>query len=431
MNARAQQPQNPPSAPENQTRLEPERLGDVEQGAEAPDAEVDELGLTPTEREAWDAMEADAKAAPQPVGEPEEVDAPAEGDDVDPAAPKPPVTAEDDDEDDAPAAPQKGKGNTVSRHKYQRDVTKREQEAAILRQQLEQERIDRAKLSERLTILNEALMTPAPQDPAKVAEQAAADNPWLEKTISVEEDAIGAIAQMQRRQEYNNRVQADTVETIQARDEDSALKQSFDQDIKRYTAQAPEQNPDAPHFMDAYGYIKNSRLTEIAISLFDKDPNDPNEVFTQQEISQIISDFNAEEKWVVSNAVSKNKSPAAAIVRMAKARGWKPAPPAGAPAPQPGVRQPAAGAAPRAAAPRAPAAPAAPSPTAVDRLNSEIAGAAAAKSLSDGGGAPPLEPLDAARLLKMSDEEFGEYIDRMPKGRLDSLMGKEPERAQY
>jgi hypothetical protein len=428
MNTRAALNSTSHTPPQDQTQtLAPERLGDVDEGAAAPEGETDELGLTASEREAWDAMEAEAKAPPS--GEPEEPEEPATPDPANPDAPA--AIVEDDDEDDEPAAaPTKGKGQTISRHKHTRELNKREQEIADLRSQLNGTQINQAKLTERLAILNEALTAPAPADPVEAQKRAEQDNPWLEKTITVEEGALEAIAQMQRRQEYNNRVQSDTTEAIQARDEDSSLKSSFDQDIRRFSAMAPEQNPDAPHFMDAYGYIKNSRLTEIAISLFDKDPNDPNEVFTQPEISQIIQDFNAEEKWVVNNAVSKGKSPAAAIVRMAKARGWKAAQAAAAPAPAPGARQPQAPAAPRAPAPRAPAAPAAAAPTAVDRLNSEIEGARNARSLSDGGGAPPLEPLDANRLLKMSDEEFGDYIDNLPKNRLDSLMGKEPERVR-
>jgi hypothetical protein len=377
-------------------------------------------------------MEAEAKAGPQSNDPETAEEPPADGDEpADPNAPKPPpapLAADDDDDDDEPAAPQKGKGQTVSRHKYTRELNKREQELNTLREQLQGTQISQAKLAERLQILNEALTTPAPVDPVEAQKRAVEENPWLEPTVKVEDDAIGAIAQMQRRQEYNNRVQADTVETIQARNEDTELKTAFDRDIQRFVAQSPERNPDAPHFMDAYAYIKNSRLTEIAISLFDKDPNDPNEVFSQPEINRIIQDFNEEEKWVVGNAVSKQKSPASAIVRLAKSRGWRPQAAQPAPAARPAPAR-ANGGAPAPARSAAPAAPRA--PNAVDKLNSEIDGAAASRSLSDGGGAPPLEPLDVNRLLKMNDDEFAEYVDRMPKNRLDALMGKEPERASY
>jgi hypothetical protein len=84
--------------------------------------------------------------------------------------------------------------------------------------------------------------------------------------------------------------------------------------------------------------LKDSRLTELAISLFDKDPTDPAQVFTQAEINKLVADFNAEEKWVVANARKAGKSPSAAIMKLAKGRGFKPqvaqaqAAPAAAPA---------------------------------------------------------------------------------------------------
>jgi hypothetical protein len=422
--ARAPATQQSTPEPTQQRTLEPERLGDVEAGAEAPESEVDDLGLTSSERAEWDAMEAEAKGKAPPEPEPAEGDAGDGEADAD-GQPKPPIVADAEDDDDEPApAGQKKPGATISRHKHTRELNKRDTELQALRDRLAQRDIDWAKANERLTILNEALTAPPPVDPAVAQQQAVAENPWLEPTIKVEDDAIAAIAQMQRRQDFNNRQQSQQFEQIQETEADRNLRETFNSDIQRYAAQPADQNPDAPFFGDAYSHLKNSRLTEISISLFDKDPNDPKEQFSQAELSRIIADFNSEEKWVVSNALDQKKSPAAAIMKLARGRGWKRPDPQGRPA-APAART--NGAAPPAARP--PAAAARPANgTAVDKLNAEIEGAAAARSLSDGGGAPPQPALDIESLLKMDDEEFGLYVDRLPKGRLDAIMGKVPER---
>lgn len=430
----AAQQQTPPAdqTPTPQRTLEPERLGDVEEGASAPEPETDEMGLTPSERAEWDAMEAEGKGTtPAQTGDPEPADGDDAGDD-DPAAegqqnqqPAPVPGDDDEDDDPAPAPGQKKPGQTISRHKHTRELNKKEQEAADLRARLAQRDIDFAKAQERLQILNEALTAPPPPDPAAVQQQAEAENPWMEKTITVEEDAIQALAQMQRRQDYTNRQQTQHFEQVQESEADRHLRETFNRDIQAYAAQPADKNPDAPFFGDAYAHLKNSRLTEISIALFDKDPNDPAEVFTQQELSRIISDFNGEEKWLVGNAVQNGKSPAAAVMKMARGRGWK------RPDPQTQQRQAAPAARTNGAAPPAARAPAArpANGSAVDKLNAEIEGAAAARSLSDGGGAPPQPLVDIEQLLKMGDDEFGAYIDNLPKSRLDNIMGKEQPRA--
>ena len=64
-------------------------------------------------------------------------------------------------------------------------------------------------------------------------------------------------------------------------------------------------------------------------------------------------------------------------------------------------------------------------PSAVAQIQAEMAGANASRSLSDGGGSPPGEPLSMERLLHMNDEEFGIYVDNMPKSQLDAIMGRD------
>ncbi len=431
MNTRAQ---NSSTAISSGT-VEPERIGDVEVGADAPASEVDELGLNASERAAWDAMEAEAaQEGAQPAGEAAgdgavegegEGEAGAEGD---PEPPKPgqnslkQQTDGDDDDDDAPAAPGKP-GQTVSRHKYSRDIKKRDTELAELRAKVAESGITAAKLEERLNILNQALTAPPPKTPEQQEQEAVAQNPWLEKTIDPAEDAIQALAQMQRRQEYSQRQNQQQGEYLAGDAEDRQLRSNFAADIAAFAQSDAGKDG---QWDQAYAFLKNSRLTEIAISLFDKDPNDPNENFTKPEIDRIIRDFNAEEKWVVSNAISKGKSPAQAIMRLAKGRQWK------YEAPQQQQAAPQRQAAPAARQPEQQPAPrqqngAAQQQSAVDKINSEIEGAAAARSLSDGGGAPPAPELTLERILKMGDKEFAAFADNISEERLAQLMGKPQE----
>lgn len=403
--------------------LQPEVIGDVDEGYTPEAAEVDELGLTAEERAAFDQM----KDGPQDAdGAAEPEVAPADGQATeaqpDPAQAQPQEPPAEPDEDDGPDAittdPKTGKPQkTINFGKHQRLMTKAQKEAADLRAAAEQERINNAKLAERLAILNEALMVPAP---TQQTEDQAPTNPWLEPTVDPNENAIEALAQMQRRQEWSQNATTQAQQQTTEMLEDQQLVGGFERDIQRFAA-----TEQGAHFMGtdgAYQFLKNSRLVELGISLFDKDPLDPSEQFTQAEINKIIADYNAEEKWVVSNALKAGKSPAQAILRLAKGRGWKA--PTAAPAADPAIlqqRQQAAPAARQAAPARAPAQAAG----AVAKLQGEIEGARASRSLSDGGGAPPAEPLTAERLLAMDDAEFAAYVDRLPKQQLDAIMGRQ------
>jgi hypothetical protein len=181
------------------------------------------------------------------------------------------------------------------------------------------------------------------------------------------------------------------------------------------------QTEEGQHFFGldgAYQHLKNTRLVELGLALFDKDPSDPKETFTQAEIEKMIEDFNTEEAWLVQNALQHGRSPAKAIMKHAQLRGWRPPQvQATTPAPvvQPQVRR---------AAQQAPLARA-PVPSAVAQIQAEKAGQAASRSLSDGGGAPPSGPLTPKELLEMDDEQFGIYIDNLPPHALQALMGRE------
>ena len=426
--------------------LQPETIGDVDQGfvPEPEQHDVDEMGLTPEERAEFDNMRDAGRGLPEPAEEPEPEEGAGEGQPQISAPPGPAPRVqhppeEDDEPDQVVRDPRTGKEQrTISFGKHQRLLNRERQNAETLRTQAEQTRLEQAKLAERLAILNEALMAPPPQPPMTpqeqeyVRQQQIAQNPMLEDTIDPAIDLPASIAQLQRRQAFMASASMQQQEDTNEQLADQALLRDFTRDTQAFS-----QTQEGMHFFGgdgAYQFLKNSRLVELGIALFDKDPTDPQETFTQQEINKMIQDFNAEEKWVVNNALQANKSPAKAIMRLARGRGWRPpqaaAPAAQAPAPAAGAPQPrrAASQAPPQLArgpAAAPARAAAPAVSAVAQLQAEQAGAAASRSLSDGGGAPPAEPLSLERLLAMGDEEFGMYIDNLPKARLESLMGRE------
>ncbi len=172
--------------------------------------------------------------------------------------------------------------------------------------------------------------------------------------------------------------------------------------------------------MPAYQFLKDSRLIELAISQFDKDPRDPDANFTPQELNALIHNFNEEEKWVVKNARKQNKSPAEAIYKLARARGFTPQAPA---APQPAAKVPAVDPNAR-TTPPPPTPPArAVAPNVVAELDALRNARDAGVSLSDGGGSPG-NALTAESLLQMSDGEFQEYMDTLPQHKIDALMGR-------
>jgi hypothetical protein len=197
-----------------------------------------------------------------------------------------------------------------------------------------------------------------------------------------------------------------------------AMVREYGNDAHRFS-----QTEEGQHFWGdegAYQFLKNSRLVELSFALYDKDPTDPNVRFTQQEIDRIVAEFNAEERQLVGDALQNSRSPTRTIMRYARARGWRPPQPRQA---APPTRQPATSrsggrsplAQPQAATAR----------NAIAQIQAEQAGAAASRSLSDGGGTPPGEPLSIDQLLRMDDEEFGIYVDNLPKARLDAIMGRD------
>lgn len=421
-----------------------EVIPDVEVGggnsAPSDAGEINENGLTADEQAEFDRMAAGGDDGQPGDGENTEGDPPddpADGDpadpdgevgDVDPADPADPA---DGTASDGTAAAQPGGKPTpksVSWGKYQRETTaakKRAKAAEEARTKLE---ADNIKLGERLRIINEALQAqaaaPAPAaaaDPAAgdPAQQGAPQNPWEEPDIDPTVDYAGAVAQLNRRSRFVYDQQQGLQETSQEQYEDTQIRDTFTRDATRFAA-----TEEGKHFPEAYAELKDKRLCQIGRDVFRKDPRDPNAVWTQQEINQMVAIFNAEEKNMVANAIKHGVSPAAEVMFHAQIMGFRPS---AAPDPAAAAAATAAPAA-RPAAPAAPAAAKKPNATAAQGgVAAQIAELAKARddgrSLSDGGSVPA-DGFSVESLLRMSDEEFGDMVDNMAPGKLDALMGK-------
>ena len=310
----------PRTAAAPQTTLQPENIGDVEEGY-TPEAEggVDELGLTPEDRAVFDGMRDADRGLPQ---EPEEGEGEGEGApgaaeprpvlDA-PPAPGPgkkqaPIEEEPDEPDQITRDPRTGREQrTISFGKHQRLMNKARADVEALRSQAEEGRISQAKLAERLSILNDALTAPppprqlTPQEMHYQRQQEALQNPMLEDTVDPSVDLAASIAQMQRRQIFLANASMQQQEDTQQQLTYQSMLRDYVRDSEAYSRTEEGQN----FFGDngAYQFLKNSRLVELSFSLFDKDPRDPNERFTQPEIDQIIAEFNAEERQLVSDAL--------------------------------------------------------------------------------------------------------------------------------
>lgn len=401
-----------------------EVIPDVETGGPGPEdaGDVDEAtGLSAEDLAAFNEMRAPPPAGDEPAEPAEEdgeLDA-SEGDgdaETEPAAAGARERTPQELATDA-AAGKKTPPKTVAFGKYQRELKKANEALATERANAQKEREDRIKLAERVSIINEALAAQAQQaaQPA-VDPNAPPENPFDEADIDPNEDYAASVQQIQRRQRFQMEMQNAVVNDVSETRADTELRDTFTRDFTAYARTEAGQ-----HLPAAYQFLKDQRLTQIALSEFDKDPNDPNEVFTKAEVARMVQLFNSEEKWLVGNAIKQGKSPSQAIMKQAKIYGFKPQETAAA-APAPAARTAAPAPAARVPAVRQPPAPAA-VPSAAEQLAALQQAQQDGRSLSDGGGAPPTG-LTAELLLRMGDDEFAEMVDGMSKGQLDALMGR-------
>lgn len=300
-----------------------------------------------------------------------------------------------DDDDDAPAADGKPQ-RRVNFRKFQRSEEARkkaETEFAAFREQTAGER---ARLTERLDLINQALQTSPQQqaqdehaDPEPDPEQDIfAHNRWLGRQLAKANDRLST---------YDER------ET--ARTQDTELQSNYQRDARRFA----EQNPD---FAQAYVHLIRNRLAELeAYGVTDPGERD----------RMVL----AEERDLVARALRDGASPAERIFNLAKGRGYTRQ---AAPAPNGNGNPAAVPAAPAAAAAvpgslAAPAAAPAAKPSVVEEVERIKKGQDASMSLSNAGGSPG-DQLTPETLANMPMDQFQELLSRLPKSRQKELLGQ-------
>lgn len=395
-------------------------MAEAPQAAPAADSGVGDGALDTTEQAQFDAMRDATSAPPAPAPEPVASPAPtpdsaaAPGAIAAPAAEPVAEVDEDDDGETPPAvAPKPGdpakQGGRVSRHKYLRDTAKLETQVADLNKKIEDGTISRAKIEERLALINEALMS-KPEQTAQAAEDPEPDpekdifahNAWLKRRLDGVSTKLNEITQGTEAQQ-------------RAQQEEAHLTEAFTDDALTFAEAEPT-------FPEAYRYLINSRIIELAqfhfgINLRDKEAKRP----TPKQVAVIERSIAAEERDLVKHALEEKRSPAQAVMALAMGRGFV------AQAPKPTAAAPTNGA----AAPAAPGSLASPPPApaalaAVTSVADEIgrikAGTEAALTLSAGGGAPP-SALTPERLANMPDSEFQALMDRLTPAQQRAALG--------
>lgn len=386
----------------------------------------DELGLSADEQAQFDAMQgrdsgiappADraADAAGEDAGG---ADADADGADAD--ADIVAGAATDGATDGAPAGGERRTPKTISYGRHQRDLQDLQAKLDGAVAETAKEREARVRLDERTRQLLEAIQSrpaaPAPDAAAAAAAAAAAD-----PEPDPEADPIGH-AQWEIRglkqtvKDLSSGRQQEQQQTAAEREE-AGIYRVYEADLTR-EAQAD------PAFADAFVHLRETRYRELGFIYADIDITDPAQCALLSPQDQVtLSDniqrsFHNEQMMVARQALQSKKSPAKVVANLARARGFVPKAPE---APANGVAKPANGAAPAVPAVR-PVAPTAPASVS-DQLAAIRDGREASRSLSDASGSPG-GTITPERLATMSDDEFSEFYDKMPKGRFDQLMGK-------
>ena len=396
--------------------VDPEKVPDVDEG-QTSDLEIG--GMTAEEQATWDAMKA-GRDIPEAGGEndaAQDNDASPDaggGDGADSDAGDSTVdnaerVAEGDGEKRVPP-------KTISYGKYQREQKKKDDALAALQARLDgavketaTEREQRLRLDERTKMLLDAIS-------AKLTVEAKADEP-ADPEPDGEDDPIAHAAwtsrELKRTQKIIQDIQTGTKQrdtATAAENEERQVYDTYENDLKR------EATAD-PSFAEAFVHLRESRYTELGFIYAGIDINDKAAVdaaLTPEQQGKLAQDiqrsFHNEQMLVAREALSKGKSPAKVVANLARARGWK-APAAGA------VAKPANGAA------SAKPANGAAKPTVGEELAAIREGQAASRSLSDGGSSSGND-ITPERLAAMTEEEFQDFYDSMPKAKLDRMMGK-------
>jgi len=361
----------------------------------------EDVGLSAEEQAQFDAMRDTALPAGSNISSPDQLPDPSSAIDATSTAvdkvtakaePQTP-TIEPDDPDVETVKDATGKdvidANTgkpqrrVSFHKYQRAMERlAAAEAAVAKTSEERARID-----ERLKIINEALTTPGPEAAAKTPEET---DPEPDPEVNIFEWVKWNKRELAREREART-----NLETAWREERDDAnLANNYRQDANKFAQTEPNFGP-------AYHYLLSVRANQLRAAGWDDE-------------TKISQQLVKEEKGLVKNAYADSVSPAARIFEMAKAAGFAPKAAAAPAAAVPGT--PLGDMKPPAAAPKAGV------PSVTEQVRMAAEGAAASTSLSQAGGAP-LEQLTQAKLLSMDEDEFNMVVSQLSKTKLRELFG--------
>lgn len=286
-----------------------------------------------------------------------------------------------------------------------------------------QSETDKARLSERLAIINEALTTPG-QRPGEQQQQQAAEDPAPDPTENIFEYSQWQGRQLKKLQEDMQRLQTGVNQSEESRQ----FERAYSADVNAFAR--AEKN-----FAPAVQHLANARHAQLQIVRPDLDEKGRLAIIAR------------EERSLVQNCLQENASPAKRLYELALAYGYKPA---AAPQPdpskqggqqqgqadpqaldqvarrlaqggqqQPAQRQPAQRQQPAAPAPAPHLGPAADPAATIAAIQN---GQQANMSLSQMGGGAPIQ-LTADAVLGMSDDQFGQLVEQLSEAKLRELMG--------
>lgn len=340
------------------------------------------------------------------------------------------IASDDDDADDEAAAGAQGQqgqagqdGNRPPRrvnwNKYARE--KERADTAEKRAKDMEEMFTRT--DERLKLLNDAL-SGANQ---RKQEQAENQDPEPDK----EKDAFGWMNWAGRQLANMQKLVSEQTQSRQASNDEQAVADSYVTDVRRFIAD-PE-NKDGKNFAGAYTFLMDQRMGELALYYYSLDivsddgKVDKTKLSVDQE-RRLKAEIAAEERELVTNAIAAKQSPAMAVYRMARARGFRPVAAAAAGAANGAGAG--AGAANGAGGGKAPGSlaegaggatngqqggqarqPGQTQPSVAEEIAKVRNGQAANVSLSNGAGSPGQQTLTPERLANMSQAEFNELME--------------------
>lgn len=307
---------------------------------------------------------------------------------------------------------QKRRPRRVAWNTHEREVKAREDKIKELEGKLNGTAEERAKLAERLDIINEAFKSrqqpeakaqdddPEPDAEADIFEH----NKWLGRQLSKATEQINELRESGR-----------------SREADQMLQQSYTADMHRFVATEP-------NFVAAYNHLMGSRVAELADYFFGKDVMS-GVALTPEESKRIETEIVKEEKALVKRALDAGQSPSATMFRMARVRGFVP----------PAAQQADAAAGKEAAGKQDGKQPGkAPGSLDTDaavtgktngngvNVRAEIEASkravADSASLSAGGGAPTIS-LTPERLANMPEKEFHDLMEQLSPDQLALIMG--------